>query len=296
MSVPIERLNYEAAALDALSSLPLNQMVKGVHIDLPRVQRYDGEHRLLIMSDVGGSLLKEMYSCLSAADIARIGHALGVWLATMHSLTRTVNIAPNGKPVAKSFYRWAYEGTANIARENRFNDDVVKFCQDIDQKYGLMLSNDDECICHGDFWPRNVLVRRSAVARSGGNQDDSIGHETIILAIVDWEMCRRGTGATDVGQFLAEAWLLDRYQDEKGLRKAFWGGYSSQSGRSCSDKEISSGEMGVPSWIKRMYIHMGVHLAYSLTSALWANSQEETKEIIKVGHRLMEGDILAMED
>lgn len=44
------------------------------------------------------------------------------------------------------------------------------------------------------------------------------------MAVVDWEMVRRGCGATDAGQFAAEAWLLERFHGEKGLLGAFLGG------------------------------------------------------------------------
>lgn len=39
-------------------------------------------------------------------------------------------------------------------------------------------------------------------------------------------MVRRGCGATDVGQFAAEAWLLERFCGERGLLGAFSGGLS----------------------------------------------------------------------
>ena len=45
------------------------------------------------------------------------------------------------------------------------------------------------------------------------------------MAVVDWEMVRRGCGATDVGQFAAESWLLERFHGGRGLLGAFLGGY-----------------------------------------------------------------------
>ena len=45
--------------------------------------------------------------------------------------------------------------------------------------------------------------------------------EGTVLSVVDWEITRRGIGATDVAQFAAEAYLLDRFCGGKGLLGAF---------------------------------------------------------------------------
>lgn len=62
--------------------------------------------------------------------------------------------------------------------------------------------------------------------------------------VVDWELVRRGCGATDVGQFAAESWLLDRFRGGRGLLKAFLEGYQEEA----ANVDIVEG--GDP-WLKR---------------------------------------------
>ena len=86
-------------------------------------------------------------------------------------------------------------------------------------------------------------------------------------------MVRRGCGATDVGQFAAEAHLLDHFRGGRGLRAAFLKGYR------------ASGELD-RRFLKRVAIHMGVHLAFWPTRVSWG-TDKETKEIVEVGCNLM---------
>jgi Ser/Thr protein kinase RdoA (MazF antagonist) len=91
--------------------------------------------------------------------------------------------------------------------------------EQIDEKYGSLLTTDAACICHGDFWPGNILVERTTC------------YGTIFkLSVVDWEFVRVGCGATDVGQFAGEAWLLDRFRGGRGLLKRFLEGYREVAG------------------------------------------------------------------
>ncbi|KAI4145656.1 MAG: hypothetical protein LQ341_002315 [Variospora aurantia] len=141
----------------------------------------------------------------------------------------------------------------------------VEYAKFIDQKYGSLLQTDNECMCMGDFWPGNVLLDEK--------NDKS-------LTVVDWEICRRGCGATDVGQFAAEAYLLDRLRGGKGLLDSFLDGYKKAKG--------SEGvHVGVDrQFIKRVAVHMGVHLGYWPAIVAWADAQE-TKAIIVLGYELM---------
>ncbi|KAL8717872.1 MAG: hypothetical protein Q9181_008269, partial [Wetmoreana brouardii] len=100
------------------------------------------------------------------------------------------------------------------------------------------------------------------------------------LTVVDWEMCRRGCGATDVGQFAAETYLLDRFCGGRGLQHAFLQAYR--------EKMLAFGVdvAKKQDFVKRVAVHMGVHLAFWPASVKWAE-QEETKAIIELGHELM---------
>jgi len=130
----------------------------------------------------------------------------------------------------------------------------VALAEKIDAEFGSLLATDDEVVCHGDFWPGNVLVG-----------DDGK------LTVVDWEMVRRGNGATDVGQFAAEAFLLDRFRGARGLLPAFLNAYAEARGKEF-EKEF----------VKRVVVHWAVHVTFWPTSVEWAN-EKETGKLVAIG-------------
>ncbi|KAL9629807.1 MAG: hypothetical protein Q9164_006716, partial [Protoblastenia rupestris] len=177
-----DRMNFEHTALTELPKhLPPNHL-----ISLPQIYRYDPETHVLILSDGGSRTLKAAYTD-PALDIPNLGRQIGRWLAALHANTKTADIGDN--EAGKAIYRHIYSSMASTLSEHGFD---ASLGTKIDQEFGSLLATDDECICHGDFWPGNFLVN---------NKNE--------LTIVDWEMSRRGCGATDVGQFAAEAYLLD---------------------------------------------------------------------------------------
>lgn len=100
------------------------------------------------------------------------------------------------------------------------------------------------------------------------------------LTVCDWEMCRIGIGATDVGQFLAEATLLDRFRPtNKGLAKAFFDAYRRHY------NGTGDGPM-TGEYMRRIGVHAGVHLGFWPTHVKWAGD-EETLEVVKLGLRIV---------
>ena len=246
LSFPVNRMDFENNAMTRLPGLfDANSIVS-----VAEVYRYDPHGHVLTMEDGGPRTLKEAYAD-SGLDISGFGEALGQWLAALHQRSKSTDIGDN--QTAKSIYRFAY---TNLAGALQKYDQDPSLAEQIDAQYGSLLRTDDDCICHGDFWPGNVLVKDQGR-----------------LKIVDWEMVRRGCGATDVGQFAAEAHLLDRFRGGRGLRAAFLKGYR------------ASGELD-DRFLKRAAIHMGVHLAFWPTRVSWG-TDKETKDIMEVGCKLM---------
>jgi hypothetical protein len=99
------------------------------------------------------------------------------------------------------------------------------------------------------------------------------------LTVLDWEMSRRGNGATDVGQFAAEAWLLDTFRGGRRLLQAFLSGYAEEVGPRMTE-----------GFAKRAGVHMGVHLAYwpSVIVPAWAD-EAGTRGILEFGRDLVVG-------
>ncbi|KAF2095133.1 kinase-like protein [Rhizodiscina lignyota] len=251
---PVERMDFEANALRTVSShLPQDDIVNAAE-----VYSYDSEAHVIMMSDGGSRDLKTAYSD-PALDVVSFGNKLGRWLAMLHSRTTKVDIGDN--TIAKNIYRWSSKHLAGALEKYGFDKSLG---DTVNEEYGLLLATDDVCVCHGDFWPGNVLVG------SDGK-----------LTIVDWEMVRRGTGATDVGQFAAETWLLDRFRGGRGMLDAFLKGYMEVSGGKPS-KEFA----------KRVVVHWGTHIAYWPTSVQWGD-KEETRNVVDIGR---ENIVKAMEN
>ncbi|KAL8788499.1 MAG: hypothetical protein Q9195_007276 [Heterodermia aff. obscurata] len=242
---PVDRMDFENKALMQIpGQMPTDDLIR-----VPEVHSYDAGQHVLIMADGGARTLKDAYTDPDF-DIQESGRRLGSWLAVLHQKTRTANLGNNA--TAKAIYRHAYTHTSAAAKN--FDLDPA-LGERINIDYGSLLKTDDDCVCHGDFWPGNVLVSDRG------------------LTIIDWEMVRRGCGATDVGQFAAEAYLLDRFSGSRGLLAAFLLGYR------------QSGKPAVP-FIQRVAIHMGVHLAFWPTVVPWGSS-EETRECVVLGNEMM---------
>ena len=242
---PLDRMDFEHRALNLIPTyLPSNDFIL-----LPGVYRYDAEQHVLIIADGGSRTLKDAYRD-PTIDVLEYGRQIGAWLASLHQSTKGTAIGDN--ITAKHIYRHSYRNASAAAK--RFGLDSV-LAESVNLEYGNLLSMDDDCVCHGDFWPGNVLV---------GDQG---------LTIVDWEMVRRGCGATDVGQFAAEAYLLDKFYGNRGLQSAFLSGY-----KQAQDLEDD--------FIKRVQVHMGVHLAFWPTVVQWA-SHEETEKVLLMGYEMI---------
>ena len=246
LSFSTERMNFEHSAMTCLPQLLDPSPV----VSVAEVYQYDSLSHVLMMEDGGPRTLKEAYAD-PGLNIPGFGKALGQWLAMLHQRTKRTAIGDN--QTAKAIYRFSYH---HLAAALRKYDQDPSLAEQIDAEYGSLLQTDDECVCHGDFWPGNVLINNEGR-----------------LKIVDWEMVRRGCGATDVGQFAAEAHLLDRFRGGRGLRAAFLKGYR------------ATGELD-SRFLKRVAIHMGVHLAFWPTRVSWG-TEKETKEIVEVGCQLM---------
>lgn len=252
ISFAVARMEFEAKALQVIpQSLPIDELV-----NVPELYNYDQDAHMLHISDGGNKTLKEAYADLSL-DITAVGTRLGKWLARLHQCTEE-NYEIGNNVVAKRIYRHSYRNLAKAREQFGFDKE---FGEKVDELYGSLIENDDGMICHGDFWPGNVILKPSE-----SNEANQLVPK---MTILDWEMCRRGNGVTDVGQFAAEAWLLDRFCGERGLLDAFLKSYA---GERKMEKEDC----------RRVAVHFGTHIGYWPTVVEWAN-QQETREVVRIG-------------
>jgi hypothetical protein len=261
------RMDYEDRILEILSRDCKDglRVLPESSVHAVRVLSYDKEAKLLCMEDCGQQNLKDAYT-EHDLDIPRIGEELGKWIAALHTalMKASLGFAPedhSNNDIAVSIYRHSYVNLPG-ALQDRGRD--PRLGERINNEFGSLLASDNECVCHGDFWPGNVLIR--------GNNSST--NSPVQMAIVDWEMVRRGTSATDVGQFAAESFLLDRFRGGKGLLPAFLTAYATA-------REAADAKFG-RSWLKRVAVHWAVHVAFWPTRVPWTD-QAGTDELVDIG-------------
>jgi hypothetical protein len=228
------RMDFEA---HAIRTIPL-VVPKDEAIRLPDLISYDEKEHVLTMEDMGNRTFKAAYQD-KEFDVCGVGAQIGRWFARLHTSTTSEEVKSQfDNQTAKSMYRFMYNGLASSLERHGFNRDLG---ERINEKYGALLQMDDICVCHGDIWPANILLFPEL--------DHATGAEKLGIAVIDWEMSRRGNGATDVAQFAAESWLLDRLQGGRGLLRAFLGAYVAERPLSASDRD-------------RVVVHFGTHLGF----------------------------------
>lgn len=291
------RMDYEAHILSMLPALlhPHNP-VSSVHP--VALHHYSRAEKILCVADGGSLHLKAAYTEPSL-NIPRIGAELGTWLAALHKCTShaSLSLIPGSKDDLKAnnatgvkIYRYAYTNLSTAVAQYRTPEPELRdqthasptrdvdLAREIDDEYGSRLEHDNECVCHGDFWPGNILLRSPLPRPSGADPTvSSEANADVELTVVDWELVRRGTSATDVAQFCAEAFLLDRFRGGRGLRAAFLNAYIGAK----MDQE-GEGEILGANWVRRVAVHWGVHVAFWPTRVEWTGS-EGTRGLVDIG-------------
>ncbi|KAF9081666.1 hypothetical protein BGX29_004362, partial [Mortierella sp. GBA35] len=148
----------------------------------------------------------------------------------------------------------------------QFDRDVI----DLASKWGGdRLMNEPETLAHGDFWPGNFLVDTAT----------GEGNEITIKRtyIVDWEMSRYAPAAMDLGQFIAEAFSLNKYRHPcEELMTSFLEAYCKIYGDRLTTTDL-----------KTAVIHCGGHLMSWTPYTGWFKEDEghdaKTKEITLIG-------------
>ncbi|KAH7024488.1 kinase-like domain-containing protein [Microdochium trichocladiopsis] len=271
----------------------LGSGAESAHIDtrirVPRVLSFDEQSHVLFLEDVGHTSLAEAYTD-PALDIPDIGKRIGTWLARLHVGTTAPELHRQFEhPVARRMYRWNFNNLAAVLERHGHDGELGRA---INARYGAQLETDDECVCHGDMWPGNILLRSVDAHPSGSEAGDGMNemqHETGILdtspttrghdlVVIDWEVARNGTGATDVGHFSGEAWLLDTLKGSAArgsLLDSFLVGYMVEKAR-ISGTGLKMEER----W--RIAAQFATHVTHWPTIYGWIN-EDETRRCVEFG-------------
>jgi hypothetical protein len=230
----VERMDFEALALKTIPGI----VVADPTIRLPALLLYDKEEYVLGLEDVGEKMLQDVYQN-PRLNVQAVGARIGRWIARLHAVTTEGDIKRGFNNATSRFmYRYNYNNL-HVALASHDFDPALG--ERINAKYGALLQTDETCLCHGDLWPGNILFSDEDLEASPEKE--------VKIAIIDWEAARLGNGVTDVGQFAAEAWMLDRFRGGRGLQAAFLGGYVSVREFGREDRE-------------RVAVHFGMHIAF----------------------------------
>lgn len=250
----ISRMMHEARALQTIPEL-LPTTIRQLNVHLPSLYHQDTTQHVLHISYGGPENLKTAFT-ESTLDLQSIGRRLGLWLSQLHRSSTATAIGTtldNNNDAAVQIYGHCYRNLSTVLKSFGFDESIGSL---VLIRYGQLLETDNDCICHGDFWTGNILL---AI--------DTTGSITPRLTVIDWEMTRRGCGATDVGQFAAEAYLLEHFRGRQGLLSTFLQGYAEAS--------VLSNQ-----FVKRIVVHFGTHLAFWPSHAGWG-SRSQIREVME---------------
>lgn len=268
-----ERMDFEAGMLgrraaDADRGEGCCAGLKGVgalaggktHVHTVPFISYEKDIKLLCVGDGGGKNLKDAYEELGPDEVQSIGAELGKWLAKLHGTTPLSHVAavgagPGGRnnSIGVAIAGYTYTQLAETLKLYGDAAHAEELSAKVNKYAGDLIPSDRESVCHGDFWPGNIMLQSNASSK------------THVLTVIDWELTRVGNSATDVAQFAAEAAMLDTFRGQKGLRDSFVRAYFRTSAVSAGSKDT------LYPWLTRIALHYAVHLVvWPRRAAHWA--------------------------
>lgn len=257
----LARLYTEAACRCTTADDFLISNIEKTHVHAVTPVHYERDIKLLCLQDSGKRNLKDAYAELSRDEVQEIGTELGKWLANLHGKTPKAYVTDpkyndnKNNDVGVRIARYTYNRLSAVLKQYGYDETLG---DEINAYFGALIEKDEECVCHGDFWPGNVMLQSNVPERG-----------PYVVTVIDWEMVRVGNSATDVGQFAAEAFLLDKIYGDKGLRAAFIKAYFKTSAVNYGSKER------LYPWMARIAIHFAVHIAVWPASGVhWANRED----------------------
>ncbi|KAK3823380.1 MAG: kinase-like domain-containing protein [Benniella sp.] len=221
----VDRMVFEQTALGIVANASDNKNnnnkedegIETAKVKVPRVLHWDRENNIVIQEDAGvkSTNLKEFISSHVQPPSQRlakeIGGSLGEFIARLHlyGFRHRSELYPNEMANTEAlglsrlilYDQFPKAASKYMDDQPQFDRDVI----DLASKWGGdRLMSEPETFAHGDFWPGNFLVDTEI----GEGNDIAIKH----MYIVDWEMSRYAPAAMDLGQFVAEAFSLNKYR------------------------------------------------------------------------------------
>ncbi|KAF9570079.1 Carboxy-terminal domain (CTD) phosphatase [Mortierella alpina] len=290
MALYVDRMTFEQTVLGIVADASDNkdnnsnkdETIETANVKVPRVLYWDHKNNIVIQEDAGvnSTHLKGFISSLAhppSPQLAKeIGGSLGEFIARLHlyGFRHRSELYPTkmANTEALGLSRLILYDQFSGAAKNKYMEDQPQSDRDVIDLAGKWggdrLMNEPETLAHGDFWPGNFLVDTVA-----GCDEIAIKH----IFIVDWEMSRYGPAAMDLGQFMAEAFSLNKYRHPcEEMMTSFLEAYCRISGDRLTTLDL-----------KTAVIHCGGHLMAWTPYTGWFNDDVEheakAKEITLIG-------------
>lgn len=290
MALYTDRMVFEQTVLGIVADASDNknnnskedEHIETANVKVPRVLYWDHENNVVIQEDAGmtSTHLKGFISSLDQPPSPRlakeIGSSLGEFIARLHlyGFRHRSELYPNKMANTEAlslsrlilYDQFPKAASKYMQDQPQFDRDVI----DLASKWGGdRLMNEPETLAHGDFWPGNFLVD------SATGEGNEIAIKSIY--IVDWEMSRYGPAAMDLGQFIAEAFSLNKYRHPcEELMTSFLEAYCKIYGDRLTTTDL-----------KTAVIHCGAHLMSWTPYTGWFKEDDDhdakSKEITLIG-------------
>ncbi|KAF9428437.1 Carboxy-terminal domain (CTD) phosphatase, partial [Podila epigama] len=289
MALFVDRMAFEQTVLGIVANASDNvsdsskkvEAIETANVKVPRVLYWDQENYVVVHEDAGekSTHLKEFITLLAQPPSKKltedIGASLGEFLARLHlyghhhrsELYPTKMANTEALKLSRLVLYDLFPGKAkeHLHDLSQSDQDVLNLAA---KWGGDRLMNEPETLAHGDFWPGNMLVDTTT-----GKGDEILLKR---MCIVDWELSRYAPAAMDIGQYMAEAFSLNKYRHPcQELLTDFLEAYC----RTYSDRLTATD-------LKTAVIHCGGHFISWTAITGWFKDDDhktKTREIVLLG-------------
>ncbi|KAF9777172.1 hypothetical protein IL306_004536 [Fusarium sp. DS 682] len=278
--IATSRCAVEYESLVHLAELPPTE-TPSCKISTPEIYYFNRDTNTQVQEYLPGALSLKDYALKYYAaptsltlkeQCSQLGQGLGSWLRAFHGWSQEPKQAALRETFAGNKEMQGLKNMINYSQLLQMVDrhpEILGDARDVLQGVSDLAAGElaDESALHpihGDFWTGNILLPDTSLLK---------GTQTPIR-VIDWEMVQIGVRPLDLGQVIAELWLLKLYKDiaaGEWLIQAFADGYDAV------DDDFSY----------RTVIHVGVHLiCFGSQTPGWGNAEQQ-KDVVRIGKEII---------
>ncbi|KAM7219796.1 Protein kinase-like domain containing protein [Rhypophila decipiens] len=309
-SLPTSRCEVEAETLSILgthlasfnlsvSTNPSSATIPGIDITVrtPQLHYFNAQTNTQVQEYLPRGIDLKTY-CLKylsptpeskKSECLALGEALGSWLRQLHTWTAWPCV-PNDAPklklrdlakknkalqLLKNATYYQFLAHQMIEKFPDILDPHRKLFKDLEIQYANELSDENENlqVVHGDFWTGNVLLPEPETHNSTAPSTSPVSTSVFV---VDWEVLSLGIPQRDVGQMIAELFMLKLFKNidaGEWIIEGFLKGY---------------GGLKTTQQAFRTLIHIGAHLVViGGTIAGWADKEGDVDRVVELGRDMI---------